>query len=268
MKVIVTGGNSGLGKATAAALAADGHTVIIACRTVAKGEAAAAEMGGDVKVSHLDLADLASVRRFAESTDTADVLINNAGVLGLALTRTIDGFEAHIGTNHLGHFALSCLLADRITDRIVAIGSSSYLLARMHLDDLNWHSRAYSKFAAYEQSKLANFLFVSELTRRGVHAIVADPGIVYSDITRDATGYFRYLRPLLPYIGASTTSAARTVLRAVTTDAPSGSCIAPRFKFWGPPAHKPLAKNATDPTVAAKLWQLSAELTGHDLPTQ
>jgi NAD(P)-dependent dehydrogenase (short-subunit alcohol dehydrogenase family) len=94
MRVIITGANSGVGKATAAALAADGHQVIIACRTVAKGEAAAAAMAGDVEVAHLDLADLASVRKFAASVDFVDVLVNNAGVLALPLTRTADGFEA------------------------------------------------------------------------------------------------------------------------------------------------------------------------------
>src|SRR5277367_515160 len=134
MRVIVTGANSGVGKATATALAAAGHEVVIACRTVAKGEAAAATMAGDVKVAHLDLADLASVRKFADTVDLVDVLVNNAGVLALPLTRTADGFEAHFGTNHLGHFALTCLLGDRIKDRVIAVSSSSYELAKMHWD--------------------------------------------------------------------------------------------------------------------------------------
>src|SRR5699024_2980137 len=133
MRVIVTGANSGVGKATATALAAAGHQVVIACRTVTKGKQAAAEMAGDVEVRHLDLADLSSVRTFADSVDSVDVLVNKAGVLGLPLTRTVDGFEAHIGTNHLGHFALTCLLGDRIRDRIVVVASSNYALARLHL---------------------------------------------------------------------------------------------------------------------------------------
>jgi NAD(P)-dependent dehydrogenase (short-subunit alcohol dehydrogenase family) len=116
MRIIVTGGNSGIGKATAAALAAAGHSVLIACRDIPKAELAAAEMAGDVDVAHLDLADLASVRRFAGSVETVDVLVNNAGVFGLPLTRTVDGFEAHMGTNYLGHFALTCLLGDKIAD--------------------------------------------------------------------------------------------------------------------------------------------------------
>src|SRR5690349_2365549 len=141
MKVIVTGGGSGLGKGIASALAGHGHSVVIACRTVAKGEAAAAEITGDVTVAYLDLADLASVRSFAQSVDGVDVLINNAGVLGLPLTRTADGFEAHMGTNHLGHFALTCLLADRIADRVISVSSASYAIANLDLSDLNWHTR-------------------------------------------------------------------------------------------------------------------------------
>jgi hypothetical protein len=104
VRIIVTGGNSGVGKATAAALAAAGHSVVIACRTIPKAEQAAAMMSGDVAVAHLDLADLASVRKFADSVDGVDVLINNAGVLGLPLTRTADGFEAHMGTKLFGSF--------------------------------------------------------------------------------------------------------------------------------------------------------------------
>ena len=168
MKVIVTGGNSGVGAATATTLAADGHSVVIACRTVAKAERVAAAMSGDVTIAHLDLADLASVRKFADSVDGVDVLINNAGVLGLPLTRTADGFEAHMGTNYLGHFALTCLLGDRIQDRVISVVSSAYAMSRLHLDDLNWDNRPYSKWSAYGESKLAVMLFNHELTSRGM----------------------------------------------------------------------------------------------------
>ncbi|MDT5201311.1 MAG: hypothetical protein QOH34_2833, partial [Mycobacterium sp.] len=129
MRIIVTGGNSGVGKATAHAMAAAGHHVVIACRTLTKAYDAAASMPGDVEVRELDLADLTSVRKFADTVDYVDVLVNNAGVLGLPLTRTADGFEAHIGTNHLGHFALTCLLSDRIRDRVVAVASTNYTTA-------------------------------------------------------------------------------------------------------------------------------------------
>jgi NAD(P)-dependent dehydrogenase (short-subunit alcohol dehydrogenase family) len=88
------------------------------------------------------------VPSLADSVETVDVLVNNAGVLGLPLTRTADGFEAHMGTNHLGHFALTCLLGDKITDRVISVGSAMYIFGRIHLDDLNWHTREYSMWAA------------------------------------------------------------------------------------------------------------------------
>lgn len=269
MKVILTGGSSGLGKATATALAAAGHHVVIACRTVEKGEAAAAEMSGDVEVAHLDLADLTSVRKFADSVETLDVLVNNAGVLALPLTRTADGFEAHMGTNHLGHFALTCLLADRITDRVVSVTSSSYEWAKLHLDDLNWERRKYSKSAAYGESKLATMLFVYELARRGVTAYAADPGIVNSDITRDGGPFVQWLGGWLhPIIGQTPVHGARSTLQAIETSLPSGSCLAPRGPLhqWGRPTVVTPWRKARDPETARRLWELSAELTGCDLP--
>jgi NAD(P)-dependent dehydrogenase (short-subunit alcohol dehydrogenase family) len=266
MRIIVTGGNSGIGKATATALAAAGHSVVIACRTIPKGEQAAAEMVGDVEVCHLDLAELASVRKFADSVETVDVLVNNAGVLGLPLTRTADGFEAHMGTNHLGHFALTCLLGDKITDRVVSVGSAGYALGRIHFDDLNWHTREYSKWTAYGESKLAIMLFIHELARRGVRAYVADPGGADTDITRYSTGFLGWMRDHRPVglAAQSAPAAARSTIQAVTTGLPSGTSFVPRFKQWGKPkATKPL-KKARDPTIARRLWDLSAELTGCD----
>jgi NAD(P)-dependent dehydrogenase (short-subunit alcohol dehydrogenase family) len=189
MRIIVTGGNSGVGKATAAAAAASGHSVVIACRSIEKAERAAADMAGGVGVAQLDLADLASVRAFADSVKAVDVLVNNAGVMGLPLTRTADGFEAHMGINHLGHFALTCLLGDKIKDRVISVTSATYLFARIHSDDLNWHTRRYSGRAAYAESKLANLLFVRELAARGIRAYASDPGMTDTGITRSAAGY-------------------------------------------------------------------------------
>lgn len=269
MKVIVTGGNSGVGKATATAVAAAGHSVVIACRSMEKARRAAAEMRGDVTVCHLDLADLSSVRRFADSVDTVDVLINNAGVLGLPSTRTVDGFETHIGTNHLGHFALTCLLGDRITDRVISVSSAMYVFGRLDLDDLNWHRRRYWKWAAYTQSKLANMLFVAELARRGMCAYASDPGAADTDITRDAGGALGWLGRHTPkgrllFYLQSPAAAARATLDAVDTELPSGSYLAPRFNQWGAPKHVVPHYKARDPYVASRLWDLSAELTGCD----
>jgi NAD(P)-dependent dehydrogenase (short-subunit alcohol dehydrogenase family) len=242
--------------------------VIIACRTVAKGEAAAATMAGDVAVAHLDLADLASVRSFAASVDFVDVLINNAGVCALPLTRTADGFEAHFGTNHLGHFALTCLLGDRIKDRVIAVSSSTYELVKLHLDDLNWERRRYSKSAAYSESKLANLLFVNELSRRGITAHTADPGVVNSDITRDSGPILRWSGKYIhPLVGQTTNSGARSSLEAVATQLPSGTFFAPRglLHQWGRPKPVGLRAKARDPKAARRLWEISAELTGCDL---
>ena len=263
MRIIVTGGNSGVGKATAAALAAAGHSVVIACRTIPKAELAAAEMPGNVEVCHLNLADLASVRRFADSVHRVDVLINNAGVFGLPLTRTTEGFEAHMGTNHLGHFALTCLLGDKISDRVISVGSAMYVFGRIHLDDLNWHTRKYSKWAAYAQSKLANMLFITELARRGVRAYLSDPGAADTDITRDSTGLLHWLgeHKFVTFHMQNAPNAARASVEAVTTDLPSGSYLAPRFNQWGKPNVTNLRQNARDPVMARRLWDLSAELT-------
>lgn len=264
VRIVITGGSSGVGKATAAALAASGHSVMIAARTIPKAERAAADMAGDVQVRHLDLADLASVRAFADSVESLDVLINNAGVLGLPLTRTVDDFETHLGINHLGHFALTCLLAEKITDRVISVGSSAYAAASIHLDDLNWHSRTYSMAGAYAQSKLAAMLFVAELARRGVRAYACDPGLARSDITRDSTAWLRWFGRHLRCIQQSAPNAARATIQACTTDLPSGTYLAPRLHLWGKPTVTRPRRKARDPAAARSLWKLSAELTGCD----
>ncbi len=257
MRIIVTGGNSGVGKETATALAAAGHRVLIAARDIPKSERVAADMAGDVEVAHLDLADLTTVRKFADSVDAVDVLVNNAGVLGLPLTRTADGFETHMGTNYLGHFALTCLLGDRIKDRVVSVTSMNHMFSRLHLEDLNWRTRPYSKWAAYGQSKLAVMLFTAELARRGVRAIVVDPGGADTNIVRYSTGFLGWSSQLswLRNFPQSAKTAARSTIMGVTTDLPSGTYLAPVFKQFGKPrVTKPL-KKARDPETARRLWQ-------------
>jgi NAD(P)-dependent dehydrogenase (short-subunit alcohol dehydrogenase family) len=240
---------------------------VIACRTLSKAHDAAASIGGSVEVAELDLADLTSVRKFADSVESVDVLINNAGVLGLPLIRTADGFEAHMGTNHLGHFALTCLLGDRVRDRVVAVASSNHALATMHFDDVNWDRRRYNPWSAYGESKLANVLFVQELARRGRTAYASDPGMTATDITRDGSGLLQWAgRVLSPRVAQSPADGARSTIAAVTTDLPNGTYIAPRglFHQWGKPKHIKLAAKARDPESARRLWELSAELTGCD----
>ena len=269
MRVIVTGANSGVGKATAAILAAAGHQVVLACRTPSKGVDAAREMRGDVSVARLDLADLSSVREFADSVDSVDVLINNAGVLGLPLTHTVDGFEAHIGTNYFGHFALTCLLADRIKDRVVSVSSGTYVMARLHLEDLNWERRAYNAWSAYTESKLATAVFTVELARRGVTAHLADPGITQSAIITDRAGVAaRVVRHIQPYVAQPADVAARSSVLAATTDLPSPTYWAPRglLHQWGRPKVVKINRKACDPDTGRRLWEISTELTGCDLP--
>src|ERR1700742_5251597 len=163
---IVTGANSGLGEVTARELARVGAQVILAVRNTGKGEAAAREMTGDVEVRQLDLQDLASVRRFADGVDSVDVLVNNAGIMAVPHAVTADGFESQIGTNHLGHFALTNLLLPKVTERVVTVSSLMHWMGYISLHDLNWTSRPYSAWLAYGQSKLANLLFTSELQQR------------------------------------------------------------------------------------------------------
>ena len=157
--IVVTGANSGLGAATATELARAGAHVVLGCRETGKGERAAAGMPGSTEVRRLDLADLASVREFAAGVGEIAVLVNNAGVMATPLRRTRDGFELQIGTNHLGHFALTGLLLDRISDRVVTVSSGGHRLGRIDLDDLNWEQRRYQRWLAYGQAKLANLLF-------------------------------------------------------------------------------------------------------------
>jgi NAD(P)-dependent dehydrogenase (short-subunit alcohol dehydrogenase family) len=139
-------------------------------------------MTGDVEVRKLDLQSLASVREFAGGISAADVLINNAGVMAVPHALTADGFESQIGTNHLGHFALTNLLLPKIGGRVVTVSSVMHLIGYVSIKDLNWKSRLYLAWPAYGQSKLANLLFTSELQRRldaadsGVKAYAAHPG--------------------------------------------------------------------------------------------
>ena len=185
---IVTGANSGLGEVTARELARVGAQVILAVRNTGKGEAAAREMTGDVEVRRLDLQDLASVRQFADGVDSVDVLVNNAGIMAVPHAVTADGFESQIGTNHLGHFALTNLLLPKVTERVVTVSSLMHLMGYISLRDLNWTSRPYSAWLAYGQSKLANLLFTSELQRRleaahsPLRAVAAHPGYSHTNL--------------------------------------------------------------------------------------
>jgi NAD(P)-dependent dehydrogenase (short-subunit alcohol dehydrogenase family) len=158
--VIITGSNSGIGRAAARVLAGAGARVVLAVRDTDKGHAAAAAMPGETEVRRLDLASLASIREFASAwAGDLDLLINNAGVMAPPLTRTADGFELQFGTNHLGHFALTNLLIEHVTGRVVTVSSTGHRMGAIDFDDLNWEHKPYKAWRAYGQSKLANLLF-------------------------------------------------------------------------------------------------------------
>jgi len=268
--VIVTGANSGLGLVTARELARVGAKTILAVRNKAKGDEAAAAMTGDVEVRSLDLQDLASVRAFADSVDSVDVLVNNAGIMAVPYAQTVDGFESQIGTNHLGHFALTNLLLPKITERVVTVSSQMHLFGWISLKDLNWKSRPYSAWLAYGQSKLANLLFTSELQRRldaagsQVKAHAAHPGYSATNLQGHSGG--KVGDTLMSFGNRLATDAdfgARQTLYAVSQDLPGDSFIGPRYAMRGPtgptPMRSPLARDATK---AAGLWELSEQLTG------
>jgi NAD(P)-dependent dehydrogenase (short-subunit alcohol dehydrogenase family) len=268
--VIVTGANSGLGEVTARELARVGAKVIVAVRNTSKGEAAAAGMTGDVEVRRLDLEDLASVREFADGVESVDVLINNAGVMAVPFALTKDGFESQIGTNHLGHFALTNLLLPKITDRVVTVSSLMHLFGRVNLKDLNWKARPYSAWGAYGQSKLANLLFTSELQRllqragSPVRAVAAHPGYSATNLQTHSTGRFgaAFMSLGNRHFATDADFGARQTLYAASQDVPGDTFIGPKFGQLGPTGptgRSPLARSAAK---AAGLWQLSAQLTG------
>ncbi len=271
--VIVTGANSGIGLHAAKALAAAGAHVVLAVRDLAKGERAAAGMPGQTEVRRLDLADLSSVRAFADAwSGDVDVLINNAGVMALPEGRTADGFETQIGTNHLGHFALTGLLLDRVTDRVVTIASGAHRMGAIDLDDLSWERRAYQRWGAYGQSKLANLLFTLELQRRltaarsPVRAVAAHPGYAATNLQ---TRTDNRVQDALLAVGnrlfaQSDEQGSWPTLFAATEDVPPAAYVGPDgiAEGRGHPTLVGRSAAAVDTEVAERLWALSEQLTG------
>src|SRR3954454_3262300 len=187
--VVITGATSGIGRAAATELAKAGAQVVMGVRNTQRGEEVAATMDGRGEVRHLDLTDLNTVRAFANTWEgDIDVLIDNAGVMAVPEGRTKDGFETQIGTNHLGHFALTGLLLPHVRDRVVVLSSGAHRMGKIDLEDLNWERRTYRRWPAYGQSKLANLLFMFELQRRlsasgsRVRAVAAHPGYASTEL--------------------------------------------------------------------------------------
>jgi NAD(P)-dependent dehydrogenase (short-subunit alcohol dehydrogenase family) len=282
---IVTGANTGLGYEIAAVLAARGARVVLAVRDLGKGEdarsrIAAAIPGAEVGLQRLDLSSLASVRAAAGELrtryDGIDLLINNAGVMFPPRQATKDGFELQFGTNHLGPFALTGLLLDRMLpvpgSRVVTVSSYGHRLgAAIHFDDLNWQRR-YSGNGAYAQSKLANLLFTYELQRRlaavggATVAVAAHPGNSDTDLQRHLP---RLVAPLVSTLSQPAAMGALPMLRAATDPGVSGG------HFYGPsgflrlsghPELERSSKRSYDGALRRRLWTVSEDLTGIAFP--
>ncbi len=271
--VVITGANSGLGAVTARELARVGAQVILAVRNTGKGEAAAQQMTGDVEVRRLDLQNLASVRQFAEGVDAVDVLINNAGIMAGPFALTEDGFESQIGTNHLGHFALTNLLLPKLTDRVVTVTSIMHRMGVVKLDDLNWQRRRYRPWLAYGQSKMANLLFTSELQRRltGVNsplrALASHPGYSHTNLQGQSGRRFGdALMSLGNRLATDADFGARQTLYAASQDLPGDTFVGPRFQIWG--RTQPVGRHgwARREDTARGLWELSEQLTDIKFP--
>jgi NAD(P)-dependent dehydrogenase (short-subunit alcohol dehydrogenase family) len=270
--VIVTGANSGIGRAAASALAAKGAHVVLAVRNLDKGRDAAATMPGSTEVRALDLADLSSVRAFAAGWDgPVDLLINNAGIMVPPKGHTVDGFETQIGTNHLGHFALTNLLLPHITGRVVTVSSTGHRMGKIDFADLNWERRRYRAWPAYGQSKLANLLFTSELQRRLIQAgspviaTAAHPGYASTNLHSSGGPAMHVLGRLGNRLIAQDENAgALPTLYAALADIPGGSFAGPGglMEQRGPARLVGRSRAAFDTDVARRLWETSEQLTG------
>jgi NAD(P)-dependent dehydrogenase (short-subunit alcohol dehydrogenase family) len=285
---VVTGANSGLGYATSRALALRGARVVMACRDAARGEAARARIvaevpGADVATLPLDLADLASVADFARRQlareSRLDLLINNAGIMGVPQGRTRDGFELQLGTNHLGHFALAARLHGAIArtpgSRVVTVTSLGYRIGRIDFADLEM--RHYDRWRAYGRSKLANLLFAYEYQRRleaagsSAISVAAHPGYAATNLQQiEASSLSQRAYNWIVAIANRTlaTSAevgARPQLYAATAPgvAPGGFYGPGRlFGMRGAPAPQRSTPLARDRALAERLWARSEELVG------
>ena len=274
--VLITGGNAGIGKETAVGLARAGMDVVFTSRDRARGSSALQEIrarsaSDRVEMMELDLADLSSIRGFADaflgSHDRLDVLVNNAGLIQVSRTETVDGFETTFGVNHLGHFLLTLLLLDRIKQsapsRIVVVSSHAHKGARKGLDFDDLQSeRGYSSYRVYGKTKLANIYFSRELARRldgtGVTANALHPGYVASRFGRDGdTGRLGEIAMVLgrPFAISSEKGARTSIYLA---SAPEVADVSGQYFFRCKPS-TPSAV-ARDDEAARRLWAVSEEL--------
>ena len=289
---LVTGANSGIGYQTALELARQGAHVLLGVRDRGRGEAALARLRGAVpmasaELAELDMASLASIRRFAAAFAARgqglDLLINNAGVMALPTRQlTEDGFERQFGTNHLGHFALTGLLAPQLlaapAPRVVTVASLAHRNGKMDFANLN-SEVSYSPRGAYNNSKLANLLFALELERRARAAgsrlvsIPVHPGVSQTNIVVNGPGKSELQSKILfTFLGFLTQSDAMgalpTLYAATEPDVRGGAYIGPDgpAQFKGYPKVVEPKPQAKDETAARQLWEASERLTGVVFP--
>jgi NAD(P)-dependent dehydrogenase (short-subunit alcohol dehydrogenase family) len=285
--ILVTGGNSGLGYESSKAFASKGAEVVMASRSMEKGEQARASIledipGGKIKVMQLDLGDLESVRNFASAFKTnyrkLDVLLNNAGIMMTPYFTTKDGFEGQFGTNHLGHFALTGLLMKLVLNtpgsRIVNVSSGAHKSGEMDFSNLQFENgMGYKPMKAYGRSKLSNLLFTYELqrkleaTKKNTIVVAAHPGVALTNLARHLEGkfLFKILTPLFKMMAQDPSMGALPQIRACVDAKVKGS------EYYGPDGKReykgyPVIVQSNEASHnqsdAAKLWEESEKLTG------
>lgn len=286
---VITGANTGLGLETAKALASHGAAVVLAVRDIDKGKAAMAAItadhpGTEITLQALDLSSLNSVRSAAEclrsSHDRIDLLVNNAGVMYTPRRSTADGFELQFGTNHLGHFAFTGLLLDRMLavegSRVITVSSIGHrILSTIDFDDLHCQN-GYNRVAAYGRSKLSNLLFTYELQRRlsiagsATSAYAAHPGASSTELIRNLPAILRSVAEvvLLPLVQSAAMGALPTLRAATHPTAVGGQYYGPGGvgEFGGYPVLVESSRRSHDSTLQQQLWTASQDLTGVTYP--
>ncbi|WP_174300215.1 oxidoreductase [Caulobacter sp. S45] len=282
---LVTGATDGLGFETARELARRGARVLLAGRNASKGEAALKRIrdeqpGADVTFESVELGDLATVRSLAQRAGAqgVDILINNAGIMGVPKSKTTQGFESQLGVNYLSHFVLTGSLLGALRAakdaRVVSLSSNGHKMGRLDFDDLQGDKK-YGPFKAYTQSKLAMLLFAQELQRRsdwhgwGLLSVAAHPGFARTNLFKPED-QSKFVTPLLRAAERAISQGAAegaqpTLLAATSPDAPPASYWGPTgmMEMKGPPGRAGIAKHAADPAAAARLWEVSQQLTDH-----
>lgn len=274
---VVTGANSGLGLETARMLAAKGARVLMACRNLAKAEAALARVGPGAEIVALDLGSLASVAQAADEVkgriSRLDILVNNAGLMAVDRATTEDGFEMQFGVNHLGHFALTAhltpLLLAAPEARVVSVSSVGHRPGTVRFDDLMFERRRYDRWRPYFQSKLSNLLFALELERRfraaglAAKALAAHPGATSTDLGQEGSGFVNGFLRMFSGFGQSVRVGALPIVRAaVDPAAKGGEFYGPQFMQFGYPVLETPTRRARNADDARRLWEESEKLTG------